>query len=350
MSKITDKFKTTYYKVIDKAHCERLQKLMFKLGFRWTATAAGSRRELHALYAGHLYVDKFCRIIWSDRFYTPSSETDENDTTYSMRTENDLKMAVVAHKEAQKTKRKAKRAFKAGWISWNGGVQPVEDGTLIDVRYRRASVYANDGVNLSLSVKAGDPGVRGTFWTNDNAFNDIVAYRIVKSKTQGKIVSFSDMVEDIVESAGGEERVPVKPDTNPKRQYGLKSIPLNLWSPLASAYGAVGLYNGSLKYGQGNYKATPVEASIYIAAGLRHFLAWAEGQECDPADGVPNLAGVLANVAILLDARAAGTLIDDRQLPGGYLKEIEALKEIVGKLQLLHAGKTPRHYSIADVK
>lgn len=140
------------------------------------------------------------------------------------------------------------------------------------------------------------------------------------------------------------------PDTNPKRQYGMRSIPLNLWSPLASAYGAVGLYNGSLKYGQGNYKATPVEASIYIAAMLRHAVAWAEGQEYDPADGVPNLAGVLANVAIILDARANGTLIDDRQIPSGYLDEIEKLKDIVVSLQKLHEGKTPRHYTIANKK
>lgn len=138
------------------------------------------------------------------------------------------------------------------------------------------------------------------------------------------------------------------PDTNPKRQYGMRSIPLNLWSPLASAYGAIGLYNGSLKYGRGNYKATPVEASIYIAATLRHMVAWAEGQEFDLADGVPNLAGALANIAILIDARANGTLIDDRQIPSGYLNEIEKLKDLVVSLQELHKDKNPKHYTLAD--
>lgn len=137
-------------------------------------------------------------------------------------------------------------------------------------------------------------------------------------------------------------------DTNPKRQFGLASIPLHLWSPLASAYGSLGLYNGSLKYGRNNFKATPVEASIYIAAAMRHLNAWAEGEEYDPADGVPNLGGVLANIAILLEARAAGTLVDDRQMGTGYLKEREHLKEIMKNVTEIHKDKNPRHYTIAD--
>jgi hypothetical protein len=141
------------------------------------------------------------------------------------------------------------------------------------------------------------------------------------------------------------------PDANPKKQYGLQSMPISMWSPLATAYGALGLYNGSLKYGRGNYKAVPVEASIYIDAALRHLLAWAEGEEYDLSDGVPNLGGVLANIAILIDARSIGNLIDDRQISGGYLKEREKLREILKNLsEVVHKGKTPKHYSIADNK
>lgn len=140
----------------------------------------------------------------------------------------------------------------------------------------------------------------------------------------------------------------VEQETNPKRQFGVASIPLHLWSPLASAYGSLGLYNGSLKYGRNNFKATPVEASIYIAAAMRHLNAWAEGEEFDPADGVPNLGGVLANIAILLEARAAGTLVDDRQMGTGYLKEREALKAIMKNVTEIHKDKNPRHYTIKD--
>ncbi len=170
------------------------------------------------------------------------------------------------------------------------------------------------------------------------------------NRTPSNVVSFQQMVNTIAKDSGWNANAPSLADTNPKRQFGMKSIPLNLWSPLASAYGAVGLYNGSLKYGQGNYKGTPVEASIYIAAAMRHLNAWAEGEEFDPKDKVPNLGGVLANIAILLDARAAGTLIDDRQIRGGYLQEREALEKIVESLQVLHTGKAPRHYSIEDNK
>ncbi len=142
----------------------------------------------------------------------------------------------------------------------------------------------------------------------------------------------------------------VMSDTNPKKQFGDKSVPLNLWPALASSYGALGLYAGKLKYGMSNFNATPVEASIYIAAAMRHLEAWAEGEEFDPKDDVPNLGGVLANIAILIEARAAGTLVDDRKLGNGYLKEREALMKIVESLQILHADKSPRHYTIADNK
>lgn len=127
----------------------------------------------------------------------------------------------------------------------------------------------------------------------------------------------------------------------------MTKMPLNLWSPLATAYGSLGLLNGG-KYGYGNYKATPVLASIYIAATDRHFAAWKEGQECDPADGVPHLAAVLANIAILLESRAVGTLIDDRQIRGGYLEEIEKLTVIAKSVLKLHENVKPRHYTQED--
>lgn len=154
--------------------------------------------------------------------------------------------------------------------------------------------------------------------------------------------------EKLEQDASSAESTNNTSDTNPKRQFGLASIPLHLWSPLASAYGSLGLYNGSLKYGRNNFKATPVEASIYIAAAKRHLEAWSEGEEYDPADGVPNLGGVLANIAILLEARAAGTLVDDRQMGTGYLKEREHLKEIMKNVTEIHKDKNPRHYTIAD--
>jgi hypothetical protein len=216
-----------------------------------------------------------------------------------------------------------------GWIEHRPGIDPAPSDAY-EVKLRDGDIRLADQIL--------------TFGSDHNSISiqydrQVVAYR--------RAVDHNVKVEP----AGGFVEVPEpQPDTNPKKQYGLASIPLHMWSPLASAYGALGLYNGSLKYGSANFANTPVEASIYIAAAQRHLAAWASGEEFDPADGVPNLGGVLANVAILLEARAAGTLIDDRLSMAGYLKERDTLKDIVKKLQEVHAGKNPRHYTIADKK
>lgn len=187
-------------------------------------------------------------------------------------------------------------------------------------------------------------GVR-TFGNDCDSPYQVVAYRR-KPETLGSSADILDAAGTILGVTRVTEVAEPAPDTNPKKQFGLASIPLNMWSNLASSYGALGLYNGALKYGAANFANTKVEASIYIAAIKRHLAAWEAGEEFDPADGVPNLGGVLANVAIILEARAAGTLIDDRAAMSGYLKERDALKAIVGQLQVVHAGKTPKHYTL----
>jgi hypothetical protein len=148
--------------------------------------------------------------------------------------------------------------------------------------------------------------------------------------------------------SGGKPEVTEEATANPKEKYGLAKMPLSLWPALATAYGSLGLLNGRLKYGGGNFKATPVIASIYIDALERHLSAWKNGEEFDPVDGSPHLGGILANVAIILEARAVGSLVDDRQIAGGYLKELEALTTIANNLHKFHEGKTPRHYTLAD--
>lgn len=156
---------------------------------------------------------------------------------------------------------------------------------------------------------------------------------------------FNRRADDVV--YGGENLdQPIKMTaSNPKIAIGSKKIPLYLWSPLASAYGSLGILNGK-KYGFGNYKANPVVASEYISATKRHFEAWCEGQECD-ADGVPHLSGVLANIAILLESRSLGTLIDDRVMQGGYLKEVAELEKVAQKINEMHKD-TYYHYTIKD--
>jgi len=136
--------------------------------------------------------------------------------------------------------------------------------------------------------------------------------------------------------------------TNPKDAIGSNKLPLHLWPETASALGCLGLLDGALKYGRSNFRAIGVRASIYYDASRRHLNKWFEGEDLDPDSGLPHLAHVLACVAILVDAEAAGKLNDDRMVAGGYTRFVDELTPHVARLKALHAEKHPKHYTIAD--
>jgi hypothetical protein len=136
--------------------------------------------------------------------------------------------------------------------------------------------------------------------------------------------------------------------SNPKDLIGSNKIPLHLWPETASIYGALALLDGALKYGRSNFRAVGVRASIYFDAAKRHLNKWWEGEDIDPDSGLPHLAHVLASVAILIDAKAAGKLRDDRTIRGGYVRVMEELTPHVERLKNLYAEKNPRHYTIED--
>lgn len=142
---------------------------------------------------------------------------------------------------------------------------------------------------------------------------------------------------------------PLKP-SNPKDAIGSDKVPLHLWPETATALGALGLLDGMLKYGRGNFREIGVRASIYQDAAKRHLDYWFEGEDNDPDSGLPHLAHALACIAILVDSEAAGKLNDDRQVKGGFRALMTKLTPHVARLKLLHAGKTPKHYTIADNK
>jgi hypothetical protein len=137
-------------------------------------------------------------------------------------------------------------------------------------------------------------------------------------------------------------------ETNPKEAIGSNKLPMHLWPTTATAYGCVGLLNGALKYGRSNFRPTGVKASTYYDALRRHLDAWWEGEEVDPDDGVPHLAALLANVAILVDSMSAGTFDDDRAYKIAYRKTVDLLAPHVQRLKELHKDKSPRHYTIKD--
>lgn len=141
---------------------------------------------------------------------------------------------------------------------------------------------------------------------------------------------------------------------NPKDAIGSTKLPLHLWPAEATALGCLGMLEGELKYGRNNMVAGEgVIASIYIAAGMRHLLAWFEGEENAPDTGTPHLANALATIAIVVKCIAQKKLIDDRNyapLPGGqlYREFVDGITPHVKRLQVLFADKNPRHYTIAD--
>ena len=138
--------------------------------------------------------------------------------------------------------------------------------------------------------------------------------------------------------------------TNPKDAIGSDKLPLHLWPESATAMGCIGMLDGALKYGRGNFRAIGVRASIYVDACRRHLAAWMEGEDCATDSLVPHLAHALACLAIIVDAEAAGKLNDDRNLSAGYRELVEKLTPHVPRLKAAHSDKNPYHYTIAYAK
>lgn len=149
---------------------------------------------------------------------------------------------------------------------------------------------------------------------------------------------------------------------NPKDAVAQDKVPLHVFPMTAIMGGSIALFDGLLKYGLANYRATEVNASVYHAAGLRHMFKWYAGEEFDidlhlndetgewedRGSGLPNLWHALACIAILIDADAAKTLIDDREYPSGFLEMMRTKSSEVTRLRAVHALRNPKHYDRRD--
>jgi hypothetical protein len=91
------------------------------------------------------------------------------------------------------------------------------------------------------------------------------------------------------------------------------------------AHAAKALYDGAIVKGYGplNWRENPIKLSTYYAALGRHIKAWYDGEDVDPKSGVEHLEHALACLAIVLDAKDVGMIIDDRPVKGGMAKLIE---------------------------
>jgi len=106
------------------------------------------------------------------------------------------------------------------------------------------------------------------------------------------------------------------PDGNPKTRIGLTKPPLRCIPPVAILQIGQAMKDGERKYGLMNWREHTVSASVYYDAALRHLLAWWDGEDTASDSGVDHLAHVAACMAIVMDAKAAGKLNDDRPLKG----------------------------------
>jgi hypothetical protein len=139
-------------------------------------------------------------------------------------------------------------------------------------------------------------------------------------------------------------------DTNPKDAAAVDRIPLWTLSPIAKAHWALAQFAGLLKYGSWNWRVAGVRSSVYLSALQRHLDAYTSGEETDPIDGTHHLGNIMACAAILLDAREAGKLTDDRppsvSLRGAYA----SLQGLAKRLIAQYADRAPRHFTIADTE
>ena len=158
-----------------------------------------------------------------------------------------------------------------------------------------------------------------------------------------------DLTEEIAVSAAPPPNTPLSNEkpTNPKDMIATNKVPFHLWPETASAYGALAMAEGAMKYGRSNWRHSGAKASVYYDAARRHLNAWFEGEDFD-ASGAPHLAHVLACVAILVDSIEAGNLHDDRMYPGGYHGLTSRVESIIAQMRERHADKNPQHYTIAQ--
>lgn len=129
---------------------------------------------------------------------------------------------------------------------------------------------------------------------------------------------------------------------NAKDAQATSRLDLSLVPMSAVAYEAVAMVEGDQKYGGYNYREAGVQASIYIAAALRHIHRWFNVEDEDPKTLVHHLGSARACLGIIIDGIEQGNLNDDRpprQKPG-LLEQLEAK---VAHLQKIFPRRTDRY-------
>lgn len=123
-------------------------------------------------------------------------------------------------------------------------------------------------------------------------------------------------------SEGGPEEAA---STDPKAAFGNAKPGLSSIPPTALFHLGRAMDTGRAKYGHMNWRENPVNTLTYVDALFRHAAVYLDGENKDPESGLHPLAHVMACCAIILDAEAQGTLVDNRPTEGTCRKTIETL-------------------------
>jgi len=124
--------------------------------------------------------------------------------------------------------------------------------------------------------------------------------------------------------------------SNPKDRIGITKVPLHLLPITALAQQSLAHLDGSLKYGEYNWRNETVSASVYVAAMMRHALKYYTGETFDTDSGIHHLAHVAACCNILMDAQEFDMLVDDRQKHPQLAEFLNSMSEEVKRIQAMH--------------
>jgi hypothetical protein len=100
--------------------------------------------------------------------------------------------------------------------------------------------------------------------------------------------------------------------SNPKKAYGIAKPSAHFIPPTAIVHLSRAMMEGAAKYGAYNWRESAVDVTTYYSAALRHWMLFLSGEDRDPETGLHHLGYAMACAAIVLDAQAAGKLVDDR--------------------------------------
>lgn len=87
-----------------------------------------------------------------------------------------------------------------GWIDWAGGECPVEEGTLVDVRYRCGRENHHVSAGIVCDMGGSDSDWCAEDWSHDNSTHDIIAYRL--HQPQEAVQAKADDEADLNECIG----------------------------------------------------------------------------------------------------------------------------------------------------